>query len=322
MTETEDQLQREAQQWLIRLTSGQATTSDAAEFRRWCALSTDHAQAFANARQLWQALGPAAQQIEKTESSESQGAAHSASEIVPLPQRRMGRRAFLTGAVAASAAFVFVRPSFMGEIAGLLADYHTGVGEQRSVTLSNTTALELNTQTRINQQVFNDGSQGVELLSGEVEVLTQAPFKMRAGTGWVGSDDGKFVVRSTGPEVMVTCVAGHLTVSHQGSNFQLSSNQQISYSEQSLSEPVEVNTQVVTAWRQRLLIFENETLAHVINELNRYHSGRIMLMNEKLGQRRVQARFKLDQLSDVAELIRDAYGAKVRQLPAGVVLVG
>ena len=116
MTETEDQLQREAQQWLIRLTSGQATTSDAAEFRRWCALSTDHAQAFANARQLWQALGPAAQQIEKTESSESQGAAHSASEIVPLPQRRMGRRAFLTGAVAASAAFVFVRPSFMARL--------------------------------------------------------------------------------------------------------------------------------------------------------------------------------------------------------------
>src|SRR5690606_24661806 len=119
MTETEDQLQLEAQQWLIRLTSGQATTSDAAEFRRWCALSTAHAQAFANARQLWQTLGPAAQQLEKTESSESQ-AAHSSGEIVPLPQRRMGRRAFLTGAVAASAAFVFVRPSFMGEIAGLL----------------------------------------------------------------------------------------------------------------------------------------------------------------------------------------------------------
>lgn len=322
MTETEDQLQLEAHQWLIRLTSGQATTLDAAEFRRWCALSTAHAQAFANARRLWQDLGPAAQQLEHTEALESQAATHSSCEVVPLPQRRMGRRAFLTGAVAASAAFVFVRPSFMGEVAGLLADYHTGVGEQRSVMLSNTTALELNTQTRINQQVFNDGSRGAELLSGEVEVLTQAPFKIRAGSGWVGCNDGKFVVRSTGPDVMVTCVAGHLTVSHQGNSFYLGGNQQISYSEQSHSEPVEVDAQVVTAWRQRLLVFENETLANVIIELNRYHSGRIMLMDEKLGQRRVQARFKLDHLSDVAALIRDAYGAKVRQLPAGVVLVG
>ncbi|EPF1450574.1 hypothetical protein ACSQPG_006540, partial [Pseudomonas aeruginosa] len=34
------------------------------------------------------------------------------------------------------------------------------------------------------------------------------------------------------------------------------------------------------------------------------------------------ARFSLDQLADVATLIRDAYGIEVTRLPGGVVLLG
>ncbi|WP_313054871.1 FecR family protein [Pseudomonas lopnurensis] len=325
MSETESgaeidaQLQREAQQWLVRLTSGRATTSDAANFRHWCARSEAHAQAFTQARQLWQALGSAAQQLEPFHVPST---GHPLHEANMAPRRRFGRRAFLTGAVAASAAFVFLTPSLFGEITGLTADYHTSVGEQRSVMLANDVLLELNTQTRINRRVFDDGSQGIELLAGEIEVRTQVPFKMRAGTGWISSDSGRFVVRATGPEVLVTCVGGHLSLDHRGQSLRLDSDQQLSYSEREHSPPRVVDTTVVTAWRQRLLIFDGETLAHVIDELNRYRSGVILLMNQDLGQRRVQARFRLDQLSDVAALIRDAYGAQVTELPGGVVLVG
>ncbi|MGE4339197.1 MULTISPECIES: FecR family protein [Pseudomonadaceae] len=315
---TDAQLQREAQQWLVKLTSGRATTSDATDFRHWCARSEAHAQAFTQARQLWQALGPAAQQLEHNRTPASVVPLHDTSVAT---RRRFGRRAFITGAVAASAAFVFLRPSLFGEVSGLMADYHTTVGEQRSVMLANDVLLELNTQTRINRRVFDDGSQGIELLAGEIEVRTQAPFKMRAGTGWIRSDGGRFVVRATGPEVLVTCVGGNLSLDHRGQSMRLDSDQQLSYGEREHSSPRVVDTTVVTAWRQRLLIFEGETLAHVIDELNRYRTGRILLMNRDLGQRRVQARIRLDQLPDVAALIRDAYGAQVTELPGGVVLV-
>lgn len=308
---TDAQLQDEAQQWLIRLTSGHATTTDADDFRRWCARSAAHRQAFTQARQLWQALGPAAQQVTEHATPDN---------IVPMPQRRFGRRAFLSGAIAASAAALLIGPAIIDEVAGQLADYHTGVGEQRSVTLAKDTTLELNTQTRINRHQFDDGSQGIELVDGEVEVLTQARFRMRAGAGWVSSHDGTFVVRATGPQVLVTCVAGQLTVEHRGDSLLLNRGQQMSYGERTHSQPMEVDTSVVTAWRQGLLVFEDESLAYVINELNRYHADRIVLMNKELGQRRVQARFSFDQLNDVAALIRDAYGAKVRKLP-GMVLV-
>ncbi|WP_312341219.1 FecR family protein [Stutzerimonas nitrititolerans] len=315
---TDAQLQHEAQQWLVRLTSGCATTSDAADFRHWCARSEAHAQAFTQARQLWQALGPAAQQLQHVRKPATSTCLHESGVVA---RRRFGRRAFLTGAVAASAAIVLLRPPLFSDITGLTADYHTSVGEQRSVILANDVLLELNTQTRINRQTADDGSQGIELLGGEIEVYTQVPFRIRAGSGWISSDSGRFVVRATGPEVLVTCVGGHLSLDHRGQSLRLASDQQLSYSEREHSPPRVVDTTVVTAWRQRLLIFDGETLAQVIDELNRYRSGMILLMNQDLGQRRVQARFRLDQLSDAAALIRDAYGAQVTELPGGVVLV-
>jgi ferric-dicitrate binding protein FerR (iron transport regulator) len=53
-------LHREARDWLLVLTSGRATTSDAAGFKQWCAQSTAHAQAFAETRLMWENLDTAA----------------------------------------------------------------------------------------------------------------------------------------------------------------------------------------------------------------------------------------------------------------------
>ncbi len=70
-----------------------------------------------------------------------------------------------------------------------------------------------------------------------------------------------------------------------------------------------------------MLVFNNATLDTVIDEINRYRPGMLVLLNRELGKRRVQARFSLEQLPGVALLIRDAYGAKCTELPGGVVLL-
>lgn len=60
-------LRSEAQSWLLRLTSGQATIDDAEAFRCWRDLSTDHAKAFAEMHRLWQLLAPAARAVKQRE---------------------------------------------------------------------------------------------------------------------------------------------------------------------------------------------------------------------------------------------------------------
>ncbi|MCK6190590.1 FecR domain-containing protein [Pseudomonas sp. EYE_354] len=291
-------LHDEARDWLVLLTSGRATVADAKALKAWCAQSPEHAQAFEQAKRLWQHLGAAAEQSERP--------------------RHFGRRAFLGGAIAASAAVVMVSVGVPGGFAGLTADYRTEVGEQRQVLLSDGVSLELNTQTRISRV-----GQGIELLEGEVEVLAHVaqPLKVQAAEGWVSAAQARFNVRHTDSTVCVTCIEGSLSVDVAGHTVSLGTGRQLSYGAAGVSAVTSVDTQAVVAWREQVLVFNNATLATVVDEINRYRPGMLVLLNKELGQRRVQARFSLRQLAGVALLIRDAYGAKCTELPGGVVLL-
>lgn len=295
----QDRLQSEAQDWLILLTSGRATAADACALREWCAQSPEHARAFEHSKLLWQQLQPAAERLQ-----------------APRP---LGRRAFLGGAIAASAAFLLIRGTVPGGFSGLGADYITEVGEQRRVDLADGVSLELNTQTRINRR----DSANFELVSGEVEVLTRAqtPLKVQAGAGRLSASQARFNLRNTDQSVCVTCLDGALLVDVQGRSIRLESGQQLTYDAQRVGTPQAVDTSAVIAWRQQVLVFNDATLSTVIDEINRYRPGMLLLLNSELGKRKVQARFSLDQLAGVALLIRDAYGAKCTELPGGVVVL-
>ncbi|MFJ4142602.1 FecR family protein [Pseudomonas sp. NPDC089734] len=300
------QLSNEAQEWLILLTSGRATTADALALRQWCEQSPQHARAFEQCKALWHTLKPAAERLQQQTQA-----------------RRFGRRAFLGGAVAASAAFLIVQTSVSGGFSGLTAEYSTAVGEQRHFDLVEGGSLELNTQTRISRRQAPDGESGLELLSGEVEVLARPreSLKLQAGAGWLSATHARFNVRHTDQRVCVTCLEGRLKVDVQGQSIELQSGRQVTYDAKGVGEPHAVDASTVVAWRQQILVFNDASLATVIDEINRYRPGMLLLLNPELGKRKVQARFSLDQLAGVALLIRDAYGARCTELPGGVVLL-
>lgn len=315
-------LQREAQAWLVRLTSGRVTEADGAAFRCWCAQSPEHARAFAQARQVWQKMQPAARQI---------------AGRVPASRSwagRAGRRAFLGGAVTAATAYLLVRPP-LGLWPGLTewqADYRTGTGEQRQLTLAGGLQVELNTQTRINVQQGQamGGVVGIELVAGEAEILTAAraggePMcQVLAGPGRITAMAARFNVRYTDAKVYVSCLQGEVSVESGpgGAPVRLLASQQLSYDDAGHSTPMPIDGAQVSAWRQRMLVFNGVPLAAVIEELNRYRRGRIVLTDPALGRNPVQAHFSLDRLDEAIALIRDVYGASITQLPGGIVLVG
>ena len=125
-----DALRREAKDWVVHLATGEVTTADLRALEAWRGHSAAHAQAYAQACRLWgqleaplRAMAPAGR------------AASSRRPARPV----LGRRAFLGGALAASAAAVagvaMVRPplELWPSLTALAADYHTGTGEQRHV---------------------------------------------------------------------------------------------------------------------------------------------------------------------------------------------
>jgi transmembrane sensor len=312
---------REAIAWMLRLKPGVATAEDVAAFRQWCGQNPAHAQAFAEMRDLWDAVGPAGQRLFEPEALGNIAAARGTSSM-PL-----GRRAFLTGAGAAAAAvaaYAAVHPPLhlWPSIAEFGADYRTATGEQQRIALADDIAIEMNTQTSIGLRPLADGACSIELIAGEGVVRVQSrALEVLAADGHVRGTNATFNIRRDGNRVNVTCLQGEVSVVCEAAPVTLSSQRQVSYSPAGLTPVSQVDSAAITSWREGFLVFHDRRLSDVVAEINRYRRGRIVIVNEALGQRTVDGRFYLARLDDVVEKFRNTFGAHVTSLPGGVVIL-
>jgi len=307
-------VEREAHDWLIRFVSGAATNVDLATFQSWAARDRAHIEAFDTVCRMWEGVEPA-------------NALMMASASIRGRQRRMGRRTFVGGAIAASAAGYFsVRPplGLWPSVSELAADYRTAPGEQRRITLPSGPSVELNTRTSIALLPSEGGAGRFRLIAGEASVSTRARgsiVRVEAGNGEIGSNDAIFNVRYEAGVVRTTCIEGEARVASGGRSARIGAGDQIAYSATGLGAGARVDATSVTAWRSGMLTFEETPLAEAIAEINRYRSRPIILANPALGRRLFNAQFPIASVEGVAEQIKLVFGAHVVTLPGGIVLL-
>ncbi len=327
----EDALEREAYQWVMRLTSGEMTAADAKALTRWRQTSRAHRRAFAEANLLWDKLGPAAAEFAGRNAAPVQAAM---GRQFASSERRLGRRAFLGGAIAASAAaagYLVARPplDLWPSLAELASDYRTGTGQQRQIAFQDNVSVKLNTRTSIKMLSPNedhDQADRIELISGEAAITTTSqisrPFIVEAARGRTLATNARFNVRRDSTTVCVTCLEGDVRVEHLGQFSTVRFSQQVVYTADGLGVPTSVDDpEAVTAWERGLLVFRNDPLAHVIEEVNRYRPGRIILMNRELGKQPVLATFRIDRIEEVVPRLQMVFGVQIKTLPGGIVLV-
>ncbi|MEW6642771.1 MAG: FecR domain-containing protein [Pseudomonadota bacterium] len=320
-------VQAEALAWVRRLTSGEATTADAAALRRWCARSPVHAAAFSEARQFWDAFGPAGRSLLDDERAAADRARSTTAG------RRIGRRALIGGALAASAAgMMVVRPplGLWPSVFELRADYRTGTGEQRHVTVADGVTVQMNTRTSMSVTAGSTQARSVELIAGEASFNLAQPaaqaggdglFHVVAAGGRTTTRGATFDVRVNGSTVCVTCLADGVRVEQGAQAVTLSPRQQVVYDANGLRPVAAIDPVVVAAWQQGLIICNMQPLADVIDELNRYRAGRIVLLNAQVGRLPVNGRFRIDRPDEAIAQIEQAFGVHRRSLPGGVVLL-
>ncbi|VVE89215.1 Fe2+-dicitrate sensor, membrane protein [Pandoraea bronchicola] len=294
--------------------------ADAQALKQWCDVSPEHAAAFAEARRLWRDLGPAGEMARAR-----------ASAGVHRPAR-MGRRVFLGGALASAAgvgAAVIAPAGFWGAMTSMAsADYRTSTGEQRQIALANQVSVDLNTRTRVallKKDSANAARNGVDLLDGEIAVdssRSATPFVVAASDGRTIGTQANFEVRNLETRVCVTCVSGDVRVEVGGNSVQLAARQQVVYEDRRLGRATSVDTAVVSAWRAGVLVFRDTPLADVIDEINRYRAGRVMVFDSHLAQSHLSGRFRIDRLGEIFAQMQEVLGARVTQLPGGIVVVG
>ncbi len=321
----DDAIREQARQWLVRLRSGQASNADAQAFARWRAQSPAHAQAAREVGRLWQGLRSAAANVAREDAlSAWQGAGRGAGRMAP------GRRAFLGAAVSAGVAWLAFRPPLQlwPSVGELTADYRTGTGEQRELALGAGLRVEMNTQTRINVRADLGMAGAIELVAGEAEVAVESragggmqdAFTVIAGGARLQARAARLNIRHTGGEVQVCCLSGSAELDHPQRRVVMHAAQQLSYDDRTVHarEPFDADNM---AWRRGLLLFDDMPLAQVVDEINRYRPGRLVLRNDELGRRRVQAQFSTRDFDEALALIRDLYGAQITYLPGNIVLL-
>lgn len=310
----------EARGWLRRLHGGEATSDDVAALEHWRAQSPAHARAFAEESLFWSVLGDAARQAERDRAAQPVRARLPAS-----------RRDFLIGgtALAASAAAIAVISPPLGlwpSAAEWSADYRTATGERRQLDLLPELSLELNTRTSLDIRQRGETGAVLELVSGEAAIVNRggstANVTVVAGAGRINGRGAAFNIRKTGTDVRVTCTSGRVDVDCHQRTRSLAAGQQFAYGASDSGDVVAADAEIVTAWQRGMLMFRRAPLSEVIEEVNRYRSGRVVLVDSALAQRQIMANFRLDRIDDVIDFIAKGMNLRVRTLPGGVVLVG
>lgn len=323
-----ERTRQEAWEWLRLFHSGAVKPQDADRFRRWVASSPSHAAAFGEARAQWGVIGPAAAGLLR---ANAQAAAFHARH---LSRPMLPRRAFLSAAAGAAAMAGVAGVAVFHPPAGLWpapaewgADYRTATGEQLVVDLTERVHVTLNTQTRIRRQTVGGQTTGIDLLAGEAAFDLPAgagggrPFGVVAGVGRSLVESGRFEVRYLNARVCVTCIEGAVRVEHAAGTRELRARQQTVYDGSSVSSVALVGAANLSAWRKGELVFTQTRLSDVLDEINRYRPGRVMLMNAAARNRPVTGSFYIASLDLALAQLQHAFVLNARLLPGGVVLL-
>lgn len=190
------------------------------------------------------------------------------------------------------------------------ADYITDKGEVRTVHLADGSTVELDSASAIRLE-YDGVQRRISLIQGSAifDVAPMVgeetrPFVVQSAGGQTRALGTRFVVereadRQAWVGVLQHSVAVTLQASPQkGSTDRvLKEGQAARYSAQEGIVPLDqFDVERATSWRRGVLIFDRQPLAKVIEQLNQYRPGRVLLADSDLGEREVSGVFRLDML--------------------------
>lgn len=173
--------------------------------------------------------------------------------------------------------------------------YATAVGEQRSVSLDDGSMIYINTRTRVDVR-YSAEARELRLVGGEalfkVEPDPARPFRVRVNGAVVEAVGTQFNIYRKPHQAIVTVIEGAVRAGAE----QVNAGQAVTITmDGRITAPAAADVGQATAWRQRRLVFEWETLETIAAEFNRYNRApRIRVEGEDALFRRYTAVFDAD----------------------------
>jgi transmembrane sensor len=207
------------------------------------------------------------------------------------------------------------------------SDYHTGWGERRKIALDDGSLVSLNTHSALSIE-FSPEQRVIKLLEGEayfqVSHDSDRPFVVVTSHGVAEVTGTAFNVYEQSGRMTVTVSEGRVRVYPEGGEsraVELTAGLEVSGDGREIGPVLRVDVQQKLAWREGLLVFSMQPLAAVVDELNRYLPGKIMVADPRIRERIVSGAFDLTQPQDVLTAIEKTLGLDSLNLPGSLTLL-
>lgn len=200
--------------------------------------------------------------------------------------------------------------------------YATGIGETQNIRLTDGTGIELNTNTRLSANESADG-RIVKLDRGEAyfDVVHDRnhPFIVLAGNRKITDIGTKFTVRKVGSSVDVTVVEGSVKVEvldgtlDRTAIYGNAGDVVVARKENTLvTSSTRQSIENAMGWRRGQLVFNQETLAGISQEFNRYNQKQMIVVG-RARDIRIGGSFRATNPEAFAGLIQKGLGLKVEE---------
>lgn len=298
---------QDAVDWLVRMTSGEATEQDRNAFERWRS-EPRHAAYYDEISRIWDLAGPALEAPPRVVQLHS-------------PRRRFALPSTRQLAVAASLALA-VALGFQYQNQWRF-DHVAPGSAQKTAILADGSKVVLNPGAALNV-AYEGGVRHVELARGEaffdVKHDPAHPFIIDAGSGNVRVLGTAFSVERDGGNGRVMVARGKVRVQAGVRTVDLVRGQSVSFQPNSEGKVASIDPNVDLAWSQGRLIFENKPLGEVIEQLGNYYPGRLVLSDEKAARRRVNAVIDLARIDAWLDALHRSQNLDIYRVP-GIVTV-
>jgi transmembrane sensor len=320
---TREIIENEAADWLARLDGGNLSAEDRTALRSWLSQDPEHGRILKSYASIWGDMDILLNDspiIEKTDGL---------NVFSLLLHTKVVSFTLATIFLCTISVFIWTTNQ---PVTPETSFHVTSVGIQQVERFSDGSTAHINTDSMIETE-FSDSARIVRLLRGEamfdVTHDPERPFIVYAGNSAVRAIGTKFVVRLTSENLIVTVTDGQVQLSKRTKdtkNVMVGEEQEVILI--SAGEEVEVSDKIAIpktkeiqndelgrrlSWMKGQLVFNNERLEHVIQEVSRYIPDKIIIDDPNLRDIRISGRFEVGDTDALLEAIEVSFNVQASQ---------
>ena len=318
----ERRIRQAAADWTVRMSDSPLSESERHSLQAWLGLDARHGEALQFARQTWGDLAslPApALDVPRLSPSHQRAA----------PPARRRRRVLRWLSSASLIALLGLLSWTQGPALylPLVADHLTATGEVRTFELPDGSEATLDAHSAIRLD-YTAQARRIELLAGSAVFQTapvganeSRPFIVEAAGGRAQALGTRFLVsRDDSQQALVGVMEHRVAVSKHSHSLILEEGQSARYGADGSIERLTLDLARASSWQRGMLVFDQVPLQQVVDQLNRYRPGHILIGDRQLAQRKVSGVFRVDDLEGAVGTLAGELKAQQREL-AGISLI-